>query len=191
MKAILVNGPPRSGKDTASDHIESRYNAEHLKFATPIYQSVPRLFNIPFEKWAALYIEEKEELQPELMGMSPREAMIWLSESVMKPHFGSDVFGHMFTNALPYHSPESLIVVSDSGFQPEAEVLMKEIGVENMLLLRIHRPGCDFRNDSRNYVFLDCESHDIDNDGSLDDFYKRVGELVQPFVGEQYYANTA
>ena len=190
QKIILVNGPPSSGKDTLADYMERAFGAEHIKFAAPMYNAIPQLFNLSPLTWKILYEEAKEIPQKSLGNHSPREAMIWLSEQAMKPHFGIDIFGKLLANSLPRYEKE-LFVISDSGFAPEAQVVLDGLGPDRILLLRLQRQGCDFSQDSRSYINLDCETHDVGNDGTLDDLYKRVGELIKPFVGNQCYANTA
>ena len=46
QKIILVNGPPSSGKDTLANYIKHSWGAEHIKFAAPMYNAIPQLFNL-------------------------------------------------------------------------------------------------------------------------------------------------
>ena len=49
-------------------------------------------------------------------------------------------------------SPEEGInFVSDGGFASEVIPLVEEVGAENILVLRIHRPDCSFEGDSRDF----------------------------------------
>jgi len=164
---VLLNGPPSSGKDTLAFELSARRGYTHMKFATPLAAGVQALFSIDRDLWQALYTRRKEDRSLLLEGMSPREAMIWLSEEVMKQHFGDDFFGRsLFHRIMHENIPRA--VVSDSGFKSEAEVLREYFGPKALRLVRLHRPGCDFRNDSRGYISLDdVHALDIQNTGSV------------------------
>ena len=164
MKILLVNGPPRSGKDTLADALPM----QTLKFATPLRTGVPAMFGIPQETYDDLIENHKETPTPLLQGMSPREAQIWLSEEVMKPKFGPFIFGQILVGTAKTVSGP--VVVSDSGFYEEAQVVVEEFGPENVRLIRLHRDGCTFAGDSRSYIAQDdVLSIDIKNDGTVQD----------------------
>ena len=46
------------------------------------------------------------------------------------------------------------MVVSDSGFDYEAEPVVRHFGAEHTFLVRLYRSGCDFKGDSRGYISL-------------------------------------
>lgn len=157
-KIVLLNGPPRCGKDTAAmgllNHFHSqKRNAYHHKFASPLADGLRGMFGIDPGRWMYLYATAKEEACDELLGMSPREAMIWLSEDVMKPEFGGDVFGRLAANAITT-LPSGTIVISDCGFPKEIVpvALLPSVGWRNLLIVNVHRPGCSFKGDSRGYI---------------------------------------
>lgn len=155
MKAILLNGPPGSGKDFLTKHMCDRYiNFVPMKFATPLYKTVQEAFSLSEAQWSNLYSIAKEEPSDALMGLSPREAMIWMSEDVMKPKFGQDYYGKLAAlhlKILSDQNPHTVGVFSDSGFPLEASVVANYIGGDNCLLVRLERDGCDFSGDSRTY----------------------------------------
>lgn len=109
----------------------------------------------------------------------------------MKPLHGVEVFGKVLANYIRA-SHSDLFFVSDSGFRPEAEVLVREFGAQNVMLIRIHREGFDFtlpggKKDSRDYVNLDdlgVESHDLENvNGDLNALVSEAAELIGVFTG--------
>lgn len=153
---VLINAPKRAGKDYTAQVLGEYHYTNPLKFATPMYEAIPALFQIPHDEWAELYESHKEEPSDLLMGMSPREAMIWVSEDVMKPKFGDDVFGKIAAKAVDC-TPEDVefITFSDSGFASEAKVLVDQYGAENVYLVRIYADGCDFVGDSRGLIAPD------------------------------------
>lgn len=115
--------------------------------------------------------------------LSKRETLIHVSENVIKPNFGEDAFGKMFVNNLP---EEGVVFVSDGGFPQELLPVINHVGKYNVLVVRIHREGCDFSNDSRDYLeedMFDKESQpkfiDIENNGTIEEFLGKVEEVFK------------
>lgn len=151
---ILINAPKRAGKDYTAQVLSENFYTLPLKFATPMYQAIPGLFQITLEHWAYLYENHKETPSDLLMGMSPRQAMIWVSEEVMKPKFGEDVFGRIAVESIRngLNEKHQMVTFSDSGFSAEALKVVEAFGAENVYLIRIYADGCDFVGDSRGLI---------------------------------------
>jgi hypothetical protein len=56
--------------------------------------------------------------------------------------------------------------------------------MENILLIRIHRDGYTFEGDSRDYIpdGVITNTVDIDNNGTLEDYLKKVETVVRGFI---------
>lgn len=125
--------------------------------------------------------ELKDVKHPQFHGQSCRSVQISLSEDYLKPKFGTKVFGDILANAIKNMEPSQYVFVSDSGFRPEAEVLVEEFGAENVVLIRIHRENCTFDGDSRSYINLSdlgVKTFDIDNNSSFEDFENELIEAI-------------
>lgn len=127
---------------------------------------------------------------PHTLMLSIRESMIYTSEVIMKPRFGSDVFGRIRANSLE----DGKVYIDDStaAFDVNGEIradeitpLIERVGQDNILLIRIHREGFDFSGDSRRYVPDGvCDNTvDINNVNELD-FYEEVYHTVTTFLEE-------
>ncbi len=187
FKFLFLNAPPRAGKDlTASTLAEISSRFHPVKFAEPLYNSIPVMFGIPMDHWDYLYQNHKEDPRQELRGMTPRKAMIWLSEDVMKPKFGNDVFGHSLMNkvrGLMRTVPsDTIFVASDSGFLSEAVPVLYHFGTDNCMKLNINRPGCTYDGDSRSY-WSSAGLHEvhIDNDSTVEDFKRTISQMVADY----------
>lgn len=188
---LLLNGPPRSGKDTVADMLVHYFheaqahsahnlqiNAEIIKFAEPLRQSMqafvaPLVLNnardMQPERWAEA-IELIKENQIDRYPMTVRQAMISLSEEWAKKFFSPQVFGEVARNRMEARfktNDLNIFIVSDSGFKDEADVIIEAFGVENVHLAQIHRRDHDFTGDSRSYLVLDCDTIRIQNNGDL------------------------
>lgn len=189
---LLLNGPPRSGKDTLADMIAEQYGFTPLKFATPLREAVPAAFGISQDDWEDLIEEHKGEPCERLDGLTPREAQIWLSEEAIKPRFGEDFFGRVLANRIATLEQERHrgYVISDSGFVGEAAVLKERFGAENIALMRLHREGCTFEGDSRSYIYLtDVFSADINNDGTPDDMFVAASQVLWAHMRDVHTEN--
>lgn len=175
-RVILLNGPPRCGKDTASEFLCSWLNgvpqkiSKILKLKTHAFYGLVGLDNRPVpHDW---FEDAKDEPQACFEGLTPRQAYIAMSEQYIKPVHGDGYLGKVLAGLI--RSSDQILraerthVVSDSGFRGEAEELVREFGAENIRLVRITRPGYDFKHDSRGYIDLSdlgVECVDIVNPG--------------------------
>jgi hypothetical protein len=176
-RIVFLNGPPRSGKDTAARLIMNAFHgvqrlgfADHLKRAT---HAAYGMFDIPFDHFEAV----KDDPREEFFGLAPRRAYIEHSETYMKPLHGPLVFGHLWLRDARQRNA-SAICVPDSGFAPEAGPGIEHFGAENCTLIRLHRPGHDFGNDSRSYVELPVRTFDIANDDDTGRLRARLMEVL-------------
>jgi len=130
-KVIFLNGPPRSGKDTAAQHIMRKLPwVRHRKFSAPLKAAARVLFAINDELFKELEAEgsqKKNEPLPELMGKTWREVLISLSEEHMKPKYGDDVFGKLMLLNLAKPTSASFSIISDSGFDYEAAPIITHL----------------------------------------------------------------
>lgn len=145
----------------------------HAKFAEPLYALCEGAFGV--NSWGRVLQDEANKNVPQSRfgGMSPRQAMIWFSEDVMKPKFGQDIFGQLAAKNIERWGGNNpgifrVVVFSDSGFVQEAQVLRDQYKAENILLVSLRREGCTFSGDSRGYIDpkdLGCQSMILHNDG--------------------------
>lgn len=157
-RLILLNGPPRVGKDTAARHLVERLGAvrmgfaDHLKLATHASYGLLDAEGrpLPFDAFEAVKDQPREEFH----GLTPRAAYIAHSERYQKPLHGPLVFGTYYLRGMLRRPEARLWVAPDSGFAREAEVPMAHIGACNVLLVRIRGEarGKSYDGDSRSYI---------------------------------------
>lgn len=203
MKLILLNGPPRSGKDTAAkiiqDYFGLRWTVVHDKFSAPHKAAFAAMISghydaKHFRVWD--YEEHKEKPIPLLNNASFRQWQIDFSEKFMKPLYGGAIFAKLFLERrTPRMRDEGMLcVVSDCGFRVEYETVADAWPHEDLLLLVLRRPGYDFSKDSRHYVEV-YESDGasfcvIDNGGTLKDLEIQLLNVVTLFIGAHPYDQT-
>ncbi|MEK0325781.1 MAG: hypothetical protein QQN63_08760, partial [Nitrosopumilus sp.] len=115
------------------------------------------------------------------------EVQIALSEDYLKPLHGNAIFGQLLVRRLQMIDFNwfDCAVISDSGFIQEAYAIIKAFGEDSVQLWRIHREGCDFKKDSRDYINLDhfgIASYDIINNGSMNDLRDIVLPLYHAMI---------
>jgi hypothetical protein len=167
-KIILLNGPPSSGKDTAAKHIRKLYNSKEDfglteprqaclldRFSMPIKRAFAATMGLPIDEDGCIapWESQKETIIPDF-GISYRQWQIDFSESFLKK-YNEVIFGVLLARRIERRFTKGiaqLIVVPDCGFQVEIDTLYQIFPPDNILLIRCHRPGYDFKGDSRSYV---------------------------------------
>ena len=181
-QVIFINGPRRSGKDTAANCIMKEFvNVRHKKFAGSMKHALRAFFGLDDATWKALEIDSSNEFKllplPQLFGMTWVEALIWFSEDVMKPKFGPDIFGNVLVTDMRKPTSTALTVISDCGFTDELFPIIYSYGAANCHMFQLFRDGHTFEGDSRHYISKedlpsDVKWYIINNDFELD-MYKR------------------
>lgn len=152
-KIIILNAPPHAGKDTIGALVKDYSPVPLLKmsFKAPMFDiACAMLGKTDYCKFIEIYDdrEQKEKPQSFLNGKSPREFMIWISESVIKPQFGNEYFGRRFAETAS--ASDIPVICTDGGFPDEIVPLVMQ-GNE-VKICRLHRSGFTFEGDSRDYI---------------------------------------
>lgn len=166
---VLLNGPPRSGKDMLTAHLAPYIKFRHMKFAAPIKRAVAGLLDIGVSEIEGIKDKETAMLRyaDSMRDGTVRQLLILMSETLLKPYYGDDFFGRVFWQQAK-NGADDLVIASDCGFEPEVRRLTNNAGQPNCLLLRIHREGTTFTGDSRSYLPDGlCETIDIHNNDSM------------------------
>lgn len=160
-KILILNGPPNSGKDViANEMVRRDPRIVHRKFATPLKEMTHKMLGIT--QTPAELDDVKDEYNIRIITglveeplrasvISLREAYIRMSEKVIKPQFGNNIFGTLSTNAIEDNDDE-FTVFSDGGFPEEMLKLTARFGWENVKIVHLYRDGTSFEGDSRGYV---------------------------------------
>lgn len=147
---VIFNGPPASGKDEAASLYKETYGFGNLSFKYQLFKETIKHFEVD-ERW---FMEgyndrtQKEKKEFALEGMSRREAMIHVSEDIIKPKKGLDYFGRSVADEIEEGNNYAL---ADGGFVEELEPIIEKVGTENIVIVQLTREGCDYSSDSRKY----------------------------------------
>lgn len=162
MQVFILNAPPHCGKDTIARILKDQ-GFTVAEFKAPMFDIAFSMSGMSREDYMREYEDrsKKESPQPHLGGLSYREFMIHISEDIMKPLFGDGVFGDRAAGVcFAAHNSGTNVVFSDGGFIEEVRVLHDK-GLD-VTVVRLHREGYCFGNDSRQYLYPDfCKSIDI------------------------------
>lgn len=129
------------------------------------------------------------------VNLSIRQAMIYVSEIIIKPRFNSDWFGQERVRRMEKYKgldgnwlPSDVVFCDDScAFSEELYPLIDRIGQENILLIRIHRDGFTFLGDSRSYIpdGVITNTVDITNNGTEDEYKEKVYQTVVGWLNDK------
>lgn len=188
MKIILLNGPPRAGKDAIGSMLEMGINrSRRFKFAAPIIAYMRDEFDIQMET------VQKDAPHPRLFGRTPREVAIAYSERMCKPLFGQDYFGKKAIEdieAARKGCMTDIAIFTDSGFVTEVLPLIERYSAENILVVRVHRLGKNFEGDSRSFWQPPPGVKDLDFDNdpkTLRELTTKVQADLIPEIRERLY----
>jgi len=189
MKIILINGAPRSGKDSAGAMMLPEMPGQWavVKFS----QCLKERCHLAYGMNAAhdAFEEVKDQKLDCFLGISPREAYIHFSETWMKQVHGKDVFGQLMIRQLEamQMQDETLagVIITDSGFKDETVVLVEKYGADAVTVIRLHRQGYNFEGDSRGLLDvtdMGVKTYDVNSpDGDLPGLLENIKSKV-PFL---------
>lgn len=160
-KVIVLVGPKGSGKDVVGEHLLSRRSDVVVRrFKEELLQDTIDYYNISEDWFYSVYDnrETKEVPLVELDGKSPREAVIFVSEEVMKPQYGQQYYGERLLETL---DPDAVNIITDGGVANitedgeedwvELQPIVEAVGKDNILIVQLYRNECSFEGDSRRY----------------------------------------
>lgn len=198
MKLILINGPRSSGKDHSARHLIDFYVDRTIvfeRFSRPIKEAFAAMMGVGLDEYFNVDDYERNKLKPiPLLGnISFVQWQIDFSEKFMKPLYGNSIFAKLMLHRLDEYQHifpfqdygEIAVVIPDVGFQIEIDEIVKEFPSEDILLLRLERPGFTFEGDSREYVETrgDFRGETILNDSTVAEFETRLRTIVESFIG--------
>jgi len=177
---LLLNGPPRCGKDTAVSFLQIWPGCQLMRFSEPLKRTIAAFLD---QRPTELEVGKDEA---RYFGLTYRQWQISMSEDWIKPKLGAGFFGRMLAQRVE-ESDARLIVVPDSGFVVELEALTEALRSSDTRvgLLRIKRPGTSFEGDSRSFVVppRSCEFlGEVQNDSSFYTFCGRVRLVVTKWM---------
>jgi hypothetical protein len=179
---IILNGPPASGKDTIGMYMLKHGMVDGMAaFKDWLYMEAAEYFSIPVAMVVELATNRETKDKPHwaFAGKSPRQALIHVSELYIKPTFGNGFFGLQLSRRL--HGKLDY-VITDGGFVEEMHPLI-EAGFD-LKIVRLHRDGCGFANDSRRYLEATdfpqggVEFFDVYNNSTVEQAAENIGIMV-------------
>jgi hypothetical protein len=175
MKTIIIlNGPPNSGKDMIANEFE-QFGFGHMRFKTGLYKYLAMYYGRTPNGIKAMCSNRvlKEKSNATFGGKTPRQALIEMSEVIIKPLFGKQHFGELLAIDIK-KSDKDVIIISDGGFEDE---LLPLHDVGEVIVVRLSRPGCSFDGDSRSY--LEKYDYSLVNDGTKDDAFAKTSAIIK------------
>ena len=207
-RVYLFNGAPNSGKDASAGIAKKIMGSGVIfSFKDKLYELTAKHFGVDLGLFKAMATDrDLKEVKTNVIahkpntlfqkvmyfilslftviGISPREALIYVSEEIVKPKFGKTFFGDSLRDKI-LESKALEFFIPDSGFLEELKPLI-EAGLE-VYLVRIHRDGCTFDGDSRTLLTDEllkaagisvAKVFDLDNNGTLDDLELNLQHIL-------------
>ena len=147
---VIFNGPPASGKDEAASLFKEQFGFGNLSFKYQLFKETIEHFKVDKEWFMEGYNDrsQKEKKEFALGNRSRREAMIHVSEDIIKPRNGKSFFGWKVSKEI---EEGKHYAIADGGFIEELEPIIEKVGNENIIIVQLTREGHDYSTDSRRY----------------------------------------
>lgn len=185
---VILNGPPGCGKDTIANEIVKLGMFVKHQFKDALYEATAKHFGVDLEQFIQ-YASDRDKKDSHslagLDGLTPRQALIHVSENIYKPRYGSDYFGKVeatrVRELVGRMGGNVAVIYPDGGFADEISSVRHEY--DFVVLIRLHRDGFDFSRDSRNYIHIkypNVLTYDVRlNDGDVEAGVDAVLTLIQ------------
>ncbi len=174
------------GKDTIADYLVKNYGYQKVPLASPLKEACRILFNFDDEQ---LYGSQKETIDPN-WGIAPRQVFQYLGTDVLRNDISKiipDIKDNFWINNVKIQykkalkqNPNTKFVISDVRFQNEVDIIQKlggkvvkierDLNINDTTDTHESEKSIDFIN---NYDIL------VENNGTLDELYMKVDELVE------------
>lgn len=212
-KLILLNGFKKTGKDELIKYLlAKKYNIEQKECKDHLHKLTQLFFYIKSKTYWDIYNNRATKELPlrifeikvnndfesdqllNVLGinikpnysvyLSIRQAMIYVSEIICKPRFGKEYFGKAKVSDL---KTGKVYIDGSCGFIEELEPQIDAVGMDNILLLRIHRKGCEKGNDSRIMIpdgVID-NTLDIYNNDTINEYFNECEGHIKKFIDKR------
>lgn len=168
-KIIILNAPPRTGKDTIANLVMERNpHVQYTSFKLPLFKIFADVTNTPLNEFLPMYDIPgwKDEINTGLNNHTPREFLIHISENFIKPFFGPNFFGNEIAGIIETKEVRDEVemcwIIPDGGFNAEVEVLAEKFP-GRVVVMQIQREGHrDFGTDSRTWIDLSPVDHSVE-----------------------------
>ena len=176
ITAMLFNRNLLSFKHAADDRVLKETPSEYLTVPSTEFHKITAIT----KSNRAFTIAEGCTLSGDYnVPISPREALVYVSEIVIKPRFGDKYFGLAAADAT--RDDKHGTVFSDGGFQSELSSVVDEVGEENVYIVQFTRGDKkDFLGDSRGWLQPYGNIHLLQttNDGTIDEIVEEILEWI-------------
>lgn len=192
MYIVGFNGPPGAGKDTIAEMVHQHMlamgvNPDRIRedsLSLPLRFMAYGMVGFQYGGVGAPDYATFKNLYFDEFRKNGRQLMIDCSESFLKPVYGKEIMVKMLLRRHPMF--EGVVLVKDMGFQCEFKPFAAWESSRNVYIVRVERPGCDFSEDSREWVNhhdSDC-SINVRNTGTLEDLRVEAGRVYGRLVNQ-------
>lgn len=171
---ILINGLPRSGKDTVADYICQKYAIEKKSFADSLKNIICGTFNIAREeldvmknapyRFPMYFGEHKTDF---------RELLQRFGTEGMKPVFGASVWADILYDSVKKDTNYTTVVPDFrflSEYKPQDDIRLHTVLIKDGRELPKEGHASDVELYKNDFVFDTI----IENTGSIQDLYKKI-----------------
>jgi hypothetical protein len=179
-KIIILNGPPRCGKDVAANAIQQYLGTDtvaHLKLSTPLKTIAMLILG-----GDPVLHEQLKDVPTNFKSLSYREMQIIIFNELARS-LGIDWLGQIMVRSILAEESD-YIVISDGGRPEDVAPMLRLLPSKEVMILQIMRNNCNFTHDIRMYLSDNraIMRHIVNDD--LDTFKNNVIDVASAFFGD-------
>ena len=151
IKTVIFNAPPNSGKDFLGEKLAEFLEGPVLRFKDTLYEDTAKYLSLNKEVFIKLATDRRTKDAPMGFGSSisptitPRQALIHVSENIIKVDKGKAYFGETLAKRLR----QGWNIITDGGFEEEFPPIAE--ASDRVYVIQLSADKCSFEGDSRDY----------------------------------------
>lgn len=151
IKTVIFNAPPNSGKDFLGEKLAEFLEGLVLRFKDTLYEDTAKYLSLNREVFIKLATDRRTKDAPMGFGSSisptitPRQALIHVSENIIKVDKGKAYFGETLAKRLR----QGWNIITDGGFEEEFPPIAE--ASDRVYVIQLSADKCSFEGDSRDY----------------------------------------
>lgn len=151
IKTIVFNSPPNSGKDFLGEKLAEFLEGNVLRYKDNLYTETAQYMQQPLCRFIELATDRDTKDSNILYDycrevyVTPREALMHVSENIIKPNKGKGYFGGQLVKQLT----DGWNIITDGGFEEEFAPVAE--ASDRLYVIQLSADKCSFEGDSRDY----------------------------------------
>jgi dephospho-CoA kinase len=190
INIILISGHAGVGKDTVANYICKKYNYRSIAYADPIKTFCSENMKIPLKYFYDQELKTKDLTSFGWPNFTPRKLIQFIGTNLFRENLDENFWVKCLVKRIESYILTTNFIITDARYQnelyPERFFMDTEINVNSKKIIQIKRKGYNGNpiggiqsHSSENEIQLPSNTIIINNDGSLENLYQTVDDILK------------